>query len=343
MSCTMDPATHTWTQPGGATCTETHCTARDKFKKRCTRHVAPTELSCGKCIGTTRDDLQTIVTLSARMLTEAIHRGTESEAAYLAGPTADPRMLDKRRTLIRRAIAEYNFDIQERLIARIPDDDPHHPFAVTGRWELMIREDYGPDTDHRINIVDAAAYLDTRLHRMANDPAQDFPLFVREITTCRSHLERVLHDSRHGDRGAPCHLCGTGTFVRKHDEARIQFKTKQGETVYGDHLRDVDGHKIPDDYWQCDNCRARMSDTDYRRVIQASHVATADRLTLTDMATRTRIPKGTLDRWASGWQPKNKPRIEPLITPCGRNDSGTKLYRVGDILTIRDTPDTAEA
>lgn len=337
MSCTLDPETHEWSQPGGARCTEQHCTART----RCANHVAPTELTCGKCIGKTRNGLGSIVDISGQLLTETVHRGINSEAAYLAGPVPDYRMLIKRRTLIKSALSDLDFDVQAKLLAKLPDDDPHHPLAVLGRWEMMLREEYGPETTKRVNVVDAAAYLDTRLHRVANDPHQDFPLFVSEIARCRSHLEQVIHDARHGDRGAPCHLCDTGTFIRKHDEA-IQtdthgkpIKDRDGEVI---HMLDEFGRLVPDDYWQCDNCRAMMSDEDYRRFVQVSHVATADRLTLSDMTTRTRIPKGTLKRWAAGWQPTKGPRRDPLIKPVGRNEHGSKLYRVDDVLTLRDTP-----
>lgn len=75
--------------PGCTPCPEHHCTARD----RCGRHVAPTELTCGECIGKTRRDIAQIVELSAGTRSHPTEKPIALMAALVRktrGVVADP-------------------------------------------------------------------------------------------------------------------------------------------------------------------------------------------------------------------------------------------------------------
>ena len=330
MSCTYDDATG-WTTNGNP-CGEEHC-----YGHRCSAHVNPGELICPSCIATTREHIADIVRDAALMLPEAIHRGINSEAANLAGPaphpgTARARWEQGRSQAQAAAFDGERFDAEtyNRLVDRLPDDDPQHPYAVLGRWELMLREDYGPATHEPITVASAAKYLNAVMHRLANDPMQDFPLFARDMRRCRAHLAAVLRANPQIERGAPCHLCDTGTFVKHYAEALGHY----GRRDRAGYLLDDEGHRIPADEWRCRHCGATLSDESYRRIVEASYVATADRLSMSDLATRTQIPKSTLKRWASGeW--KRGTWVEPSLVAVGLSGTGRKLYRVDDALTLR--------
>lgn len=94
----------------------------------------------------------------------------------------------------------------------LEDDDPWHPYSVLTRWQMMIEEDYGLRDTRKMTISGAVAFFardDGRfLHRFANDPDQDFPLFAREVAACLTHLEAVIHAGpRVPELGAPCPEC----------------------------------------------------------------------------------------------------------------------------------------
>lgn len=216
-----------------------HCTAR----RTCSNHVGSEELTCARCLGRTRQDIAQIVQRSALMLEEAIEGGgVNSEAANLAGPAADYDVFSARRRIDKQWIVA-NVPEGNRLrafAALLEDDDERHPYSVLTRWEFMLREDYGQPRDTQTSIESAADYLGRVLHRMAQDPEQDFPLFAREIRKCRSHAESTLSDSQALERGAPCPTCAEGErFVRLQREyahwctdddcERIHFDTDEGD------------------------------------------------------------------------------------------------------------------
>jgi hypothetical protein len=278
------------------------CTARAS----CGREVAPTELTCPVCLGRTRRDLTAIVTLAALMPSEAEHRGVNSEAAYLAGPAADPVTWVTRKVYMARTL-----DVP---LASLEDDDPWHPYGVLGRWQMMLEEDYGLRDTRKVTISGAASLLDRLLDRIANDPGQDFALFAGEIATCRAHLEAVLHDSRTPEKGAPCPECstdfGSGPPLVKH---------------YVD--EDPTGAS---DHWTCPECDSRWSEADYRLRVGANYLASAAVLTADQMRDQYRIPPGTLRRWVAEGKVKRR----------GRDDHGRQMYDVADALMLRDV--TAE-
>lgn len=282
--------------------TEHVCTARAS----CGREVAPTELTCGVCLGRTRADLVSIVTLSALLPAEAEHAGVNSEAAYLAGPAAEPSTWTARKVYTARTL-----DVP---LASLENDDPWHPYGVLGRWQMMLSEDYGIVDTRTITVSRSAELLDRLLHRFANDPAQDFALFAREIRECRAHLEAVLHDSRTPEKGAPCPECssdfGSGPPLIK----RYVDEDPSGAS----------------DHWTCPECDSRWSEADYRLRVGANYLASAAALTADQMRDQYRIPPGTLRRWVT----------EGKVRRRSRDDHGRQMYDVADALMQRDV--TAE-
>lgn len=182
---------------GCVVCLGQHCQA----KKSCTWHVDESEVTCGRCLATTRRYLRGIVGLSALMPVAAMtdDNGVNSEAANLAGPAVDPEAWSWRKAAARQGVAWH--------VSLVEEDDEHHPLRVLGTWERMIREDYDHPTDATLTIAAAANYLDRQLHRIAQDEEQDFPLLTAELRKCYQHLESVLQNDTRPDRGAFCPTC----------------------------------------------------------------------------------------------------------------------------------------
>ena len=214
-TCKYDRDTNTYLNDGHP-CTHDeygdpthHCTAR----RTCTQHIGPNEQTCARCLGRTRTDLRWIAPLAAIMPTEAVMDGVDSEAMSLAGPAADVRHWSARRSAMRSHLGHWltNGIITETqyLHARntMEDDDETHPVTVLTRWHMMIADHYGHPAPERPSVIAAAGYLDQQLHRIAQDPEQDFALLGRELRKCRQHLENVVHNSDRPDRGAPCPIC----------------------------------------------------------------------------------------------------------------------------------------
>lgn len=172
-----------------------HCTAR----RGCANHVGDGELTCARCLGRARTNLRRIPIVSRLMMLIALEDGVDSEAANLAGPAANPEAWSWRKVAARQGKAWH--------LSLIEDDDEEHPYSVLGRWDMMLRDDYGHPSDEIVTIANAAAYLDGQLGRVAQDDGQDFPLLARELRKCRQHLERVLRTAMSRQRGAPCPDC----------------------------------------------------------------------------------------------------------------------------------------
>jgi hypothetical protein len=216
-----------------------HCQAR----RSCAQHVGEGEITCARCLGRTRTDVRRIVALSPLMVIQALGSGVDSEAANLAGPAADYRVFSARRLIAKAWIVEHIHQpardwcedpdcqlrhfkanggdrwhkrgIENALTDLLDDDDEYHPYSVLTRWQMMLSEDYGSPLPDHLSIASAGDYLDRTLHRMAQDPEQDFGLFAREMRQCRNHLEAVIRNSATPERGAPCPDCkDAGHVVR---------------------------------------------------------------------------------------------------------------------------------
>lgn len=267
MNCRYDIDAKTYVLPDGEKCRTDeygdpthHCTAR----KTCSQHVGWGELTCARCIGRVRADLRRIVDLAALMLPEALVKGVNSEAASLAGPTADPEAWQWRQRARREDAYTRHWHDDAALmaaLAALPEDDEHHPTLVLGRWVLAIAEDYSLDTPDPITLTRAADWLDRQLGKVAQDPEQDFPLLRREIGKCRAHLEAVLGDSQAPERGVPCPDCAADD------------KFSRLVRLYGHWCDSPDCERIhvtdeSQDVWRCPNNRAHEWDPEtYRRYL----------------------------------------------------------------------------
>ena len=310
---------------------------------RCHTEIEDHQLTCPGCIARARDDMRRIEIAAALMLPEAVHRGVDSEAANLAGPAPHPavahaRFAERRAELMAEHLphdfAGYNaaYDAELAIL-----DIEVHPYGLLGRWEMMIREDYDLPETEPITVSGSVAFLGRVLHRVAQDPEQDFALLAGDLHRCRAHCEAVLRANAQVEAGAPCHLCDGGTFLKRYAEAR----TGDGKRDRAGYLLDTEGHRIPDDYWQCSGCRAELSDPAYRRVVTTSYVLTAEVLPIADLVARTGIPASTLRRWASGWQKAGE--WQPaLIKAVGTTRGGMQTYRVADVEATRRSLDAGE-
>lgn len=270
-----------------------HCTARH----RCTNHIADHELTCPQCLAKTRGAMSEVLTMTGLLPEEAEEKGVDSEAANLAGP-ADPIGWSERK--VHASANGY--------LHTLEDDDPHHPLAVLGRWDMMLREDYDQPTRERLTVASAVDYLDRTLYRFANDDEQDFPLFVRDVAACKAHMEAVLHDQVGGQRGAPCHLCSepAPALQLRHNDQDFSGAT---------------------DWWQCPQQREhRWTVGEYRLRVSTDYRAHADRLTAPDMRVQYRVPEASVRAWASKGEVRRR----------GRDDSGRQLYDVADVVKRRD-------
>lgn len=200
-----------------------HCTA----SRNCSWHLQPGELTCGRCVGDVRRNLRWIGDLMALVFVQALADGVESQAANLAGPTADARDwrafgLAQRHRITALLLADQITEARAtKALEAMEADDEHHPERVSTTWALMIAEDYGHALPERLTLSWSLAYLERQLHRIANDDEQDFGLLKREVKKCRQHLEAVLHNDDQRDRGAPCPECVAAMQkVREDLEAR---------------------------------------------------------------------------------------------------------------------------
>lgn len=199
-----DPCTHD--EYGDPT---RHCTARTT----CSVHIGTNELTCPRCIARARANLNHIPTLTAFLHPIAITTNINHPAADITAAAADPRAWADRQAAMRSHLATWHqlgrITDEQHLHARngMDEADDRHPLNVLGRWDLMLRDEYGHPTQQRITVTRAADYLDQQLNRLAQDPNQDFGHFAAEIRKCRRYLETIAALAYHADRGAPCPEC----------------------------------------------------------------------------------------------------------------------------------------
>lgn len=327
-------------------CPKSHCALRG----RCANHVEQGAgiFTCPSCIGKVRSDLAAIADLyatagdmvSARLsggmlLDEAEETGIESEAFNLIGPAASTEQVQAR-----RAYAD-----AERGWCEYPrPDDPHHPYAVLGRWDIALRESYGPMTDLFVTVTSAANYL-TRLLAGEFPHTREFEEFSREVVTCRVHLEQVVHDSREPESGAPCPTCA----AEKGDDEKAKVPKLQRR--YAPHPAEdckrcdvkapIAERRSHDDTWHCpDNGAHWWTHADYEARVDGDYVTHATKLTMTDLPERTGVNASTLRRWAARKFLRldgNDPVYdEPRLKSCGWTSDGRKLYRVADVEALKE-------
>lgn len=292
---------------GCAPCPERHCS-------RCGREHVTVEgrgadITCARCIGGVREDMAEIERRSEKLLTEAVHRGINSEAANLAGPV--PPTLE--------AIEAHRWRQLSAFWGRIPElpEDDQHPAWVLGSWELLVREHLGQPTEGRVLLATARRYLDGHLTRLAQDDAFPFEELAREVRSCLTHLEAVVHDSRRRQQGAPCPMCG---------QARLEMWHADCQCDDGAPAAVCSGVCAEDDVWWCPRCGAEYAPSDYRDKVGMLAPLVADRLTARQMAEVYRVPEGSVRGWASRGKVRRR----------GHDGQGRMLYDVADVLAQRD-------
>lgn len=238
--CRWDRESKTYRTAEGQECTvdaygdpTRHCGTH-----RCSWHVGTGELHCARCVAGVRRDLRWITPLASLLMPQAITDGIDSEAANLAGPTADAEAWSWRKVAAKQGRA-WHVSLEE-------DDDEHHPYRVLGTWARMVSEDYGHPMPHDASMAWCQGYLDRQLHRIAQDPEQDFPLLRAELRRCRSHLEAVLHNDDRPDRGAPCPECTSETEGVGPRLVRVYSHWCEDETCEKVHIDDESR-----DLWAC--------------------------------------------------------------------------------------------
>lgn len=275
-------------------CPKAHCTMRG----RCANHVEPAAgiYTCPSCIGKVKRCVLSIVERYAELPDEIEVKGVDSEALNLHGPAASAEQLAARR----RWDATRGWCDFPRALA---DDDPHHPYAVLGRWDMAIRESYGPPTDLFVTVSRAADYLTGPvIEKFAH--TREFEEFARDVFRCLAHLETVLSDSREPEKGAPCPTCRD----EHPDEHASRLRKRYGA--------DVDGRN---DTWHCPTNPAHWwSDADYRARVDGDYLQYADALTAVQMRQVYGIGPGALRQRAA-----RNPKIRR-----GRNAQGQMLYDV---------------
>lgn len=285
---------------GCAPCEHPHCRVCERV------HVDHT---CAECLADTRTTLREIGRLTDSLPAEVEHRGLNGEAMNLLGPAIDPEALGH----IEASIAA----------GRLPADwvehpDPNdrlHPMFTVGNWDMLVRDALEHDeVDGPWTLATGIDYLDRQLTYLASYPHLEFGDLAKDLRECVEHLERVLHDGEQVEKGAPCLICKRKVTRKTLDDGEVEF--------------------------YCDRCQRVLPEKEYRDSVTAVHRAHADRLNLSDLAERIKVPWGTLRRWASarttqrrGEEPVEHP---PLLRSCGRDGGGRKVYRVSEALAIRD-------
>lgn len=237
-----------------------HCKAR----RTCSQHIGRDELTCARCIGRTRNDVRQLSPLAALMWNVAIGGGdVTTDAAMYAGPAAN---MDEYAENREAAIHQLDASAKRGLISqrvylkelgRIVNDDESHPANVLGVWCRMWAENYGLTMPNTASLTECIAFVEANLHRVAQDEDQDFPLFAREVSSCRSAMEFALRNSHAAERGAPCPTCSTPAPRLRRDYGHW-CDAEDCEQI---HYSDDSG-----DRWICPRNRDHWwSEEDYRR------------------------------------------------------------------------------
>lgn len=283
-----------------------HCTARGS----CTEHVKSGILTCITCLSKTRNRVRRIVELTPLLPVAAVESGSvDSPAVNLAGPAASPAGWSDRKVEA----------IRDGTVDTLPDDDPEHPYAVLGRWQMMLEDDprecYPVDRDP-ITVAGAADYLNGVLAQFAQDDEQDFPLFVREGATCLNRIKSVLAVAQQSEKGAPCPTCS--------------LRAKAPRLVLHHDQRDRSGAS---DRWQCPDVKGhRWTDAEYRMRVGADYLEHADKLTARQMAEQYDVKEGSV----RGWAAKETEDGEPLVRKRGKDHNGLTLYDVADVRAVKE-------
>lgn len=266
-------------------CLENHC-------RVCGHEHVPT--TCVDCLNEAREALKVIPELCWSLPGEVEHRGVDSEAAHLDGPTALPEAWRQRR---RWGYRDHIVTKKDGTTERPDVVGEDHPLWVLGTWDLLVTEHLGHTRrTGTVEIQSAADYLDRNLTYLAADSEFPFEDLHADLTGCRAHLEATLHDGEQHDRGAPCMKCGAT-------------------------LERTWGREAGQDGWKCPRCKRTCTEAEYRLAVAHLHREEAAWLTDRDMETRTGVKAGTVRAWAA--------KDPPLVAK--RVESGRVVYQVADV------------
>lgn len=290
-------------------CPERHCTTR----KHCTGHLAEgITRTCPRCVRRVRRNLELIEQLTAFADAVVATADVDSELTVLAGPAADPIRVSEIRRYVRGHVQTMldhgTVDDAEalRILGALPDDDPHHPYAVLGRWEMMFRDAYNQPTRLKITLSRSRAYLAGMLDTVAQDESQDFALFAAEISDCRTHLETTLSLLQREERGAPCPLCP--------EDLEADPKIYKPRLVRRYNEADTTG---ANDLWLCPKVEEHWwYEADYRLKIGDEHLTHAKAITASQAATIHGVKASIVRVWGS----------KGYITKRGTDAQGLTLY-----------------
>lgn len=316
---------------------------------------------CPKCIGKVRETLKRTQLLSELTIVEALGAGLESEAAYLAGPSADPEArayvgqsyltgrlcrCTPRETCPGRLPAPagplchtcrstwpYEHTSCGWIIGpRCPDalawleekDDPHHPTLVLARCELSVRDLLNhPRPTGRDTGVEVAF----------------------SITRSVSYLDWALTDIAQRDDfdwsgfAGELNACITHLETVLHNSwepetgAPCPVCSTRLERRYASHTQIVDGEQVTvgdtsgaGDQWKCPNkaCGASWQEADYRLRVGTDYLDNARKLTAAELGPKLGLKPSTIRVWGA--------RDDGL--KAGRDEHGITLYDV-DAVTAR--------
>jgi len=328
-TCTWDGIA-TWITPAGETCNEDHCALRG----RCPHHVrhAAGINTCPSCIRKTRKDIAAILLRYALMAYDAQADGVDSEAMNLLGNAAAPDQYAARRDMLTALYERQGWCEWPRPEA-YRADDPHHPYAVLGRWDMALREQgWLGQTDLLVTVAESARALTTALDG-GFPHGDEFEDFAREIAACRMHLEAVDHDDRVPEQGRPCPTCAAENEDGKAPRLQKRYAHHPG-MLPGTRCekagcRTCDGR---DDAWHCpDNPGHAWTDGEYRNRVDADYLEHADALTADQMHQRFGVSRGSV----SGWATKGE------VSKRGKDQRGRQLYSVADVTAKLAVPEPA--
>jgi hypothetical protein len=222
--------------------------------------------ACPGCVGAVREDLAEIVKLYIALPTEVAHRGIDGEAMNLLGPVADPEAWGhvSASVAVGRLPREWQVELGE-----------HHPLTTLVTWEDVYRDALQHPSERPVSVAEASEYLGRHLTDAGGYEWVPFEDFARDVRTCVSHLERVLHDGEQIDEGVPCMTCHR-------------------------RLTRVWGVAGKEDGWECRLCREYSTEDQYRFAVKADYIAKAEWLTDVDMTVRVKgITATTVRSWAA--------------------------------------------
>jgi hypothetical protein len=312
-------------------CPKSHCELNG-----CSNHVEHGAgiFTCPSCIGKTRRTIRAILTRYAELPAEYAYSDIDDEPLNLHGPAADTGQWAERRKRLERAYAERGWCDYPKH-AGMADDDPHHPLAVLGRWDIAIRESYGHASDLFVTIGRAVDYLtgpvlDTFAH------TREFEELAKETRTCLAHLEDVLALSQRPERGAPCPTCAVAGVEKV---GRLEKRLAEHPPGWMDGLKVCDVENCPTcagdrDTWHCPtNPEHRWTNKDYRDRVDGDYLLHATALTATQMHDALGVKPGTLRQWA----------LRGLVKKRGLNLSGQMTYDVAQARALKDDDERMKA